>query len=723
MSLGGGLYSNYCDSSLPLYSSAINSATAKNISVIVAAGNGLNNVGPGNSTAIAAPACIQNAIPVSSVTKSDSIDTSYADRNWMVRLFAYGTNINSTYLSSSGYARLSGTSMATPHVAGAFAIVNQYLKLTGRTRTPQEIESIFVTTGKIIVDPSNLSQNFSRIDLYGAIHYIQTFPTYTNNVSYGESFRYTNFTTNITFNDNYGLDSAWLESNHTRNLVNYTYVLSGIEANLSRSFNLTTNYSSFSYRWHVNNSFGNLNSTSWQYVNIVNTPPTNLTIPELNWTTNSNLTLNLSQYFSDLDGDSLIFSNISVSNVSIIINQTNSIVTLIPQVNFNGTRYLVFYANDSINTTASNNVTLNIFRPIIIINTSTFNGSTTNFSNLTSFLNLPIIIEEINFGKINFSSVTLNSSSIDIDSNVNISLNRIEINSSVLSCFNVSANLTFYNINLTYPVIYKDGNSTYCVSYCSVLNSSNLTYLVQVPGFSVYDLREASCGDGICNAGESCSSCSVDCGACSSNSPGGGGGSSSSKEYKITEAQLLDGYSQKLNSKDKISFTILSKSHVLTLNQLSSNYANMTLTSSPINMLLSIGEEKRFNLTNADYYDLFVRLNNISSGKANITIKEIKDNIIILKPVVKNNTFENINKTFEDEKVSENLKSNYRDYLFFIIVGSILFIFIIIFLILKSKVLKTIENTDNEIRNSNKKRKNKITQKATKSFALAIQAF
>jgi len=72
------------------------------------------------------------------------------------------------------------------------------------------------------------------------------------------------------------------------------------------------------------------------------------------------------------------------------------------------------------------------------------------------------------------------------------------------------------------------------------LNLNNGNYALKVLGINQvfqigsnegsFTINVPYCGNGVCNTGESCSSCSADCGSCSSSSSasGGGGGSSSS---------------------------------------------------------------------------------------------------------------------------------------------------------------------------------------------------
>jgi hypothetical protein len=257
------------------------------------------------------------------------------------------------------------------------------------------------------------------------------------------------------------------------------------------------------------------------------------------WVMNSNNTLNLSQYFFDLDGNEINYTNLLANNVTLVINQTTKIVNFIPSSNWNGTSYVQFIANDSMNVTFSNNITLYIFKPVILVNSSIFDGaSTTNFSSLNNFINVSVIIEKNNTGMINFTSVDLSNQTIDL-SYVNISFNHIEINSNALPGFNKSALLTLLNLSFTSPMILKDGNN--CTS-CFRLDYSNGTLLFNVTGFSVYTTREdPRCGDGVCEStySETCSSCAGDCGACppSGGSPGGGGGGISVKAVNKTNNQ------------------------------------------------------------------------------------------------------------------------------------------------------------------------------------------
>jgi len=109
MSLGTSSYS-------PTFEAACRRATLAGITIVAAAGN----AGPGLST-VGYPARFADVIGVSA-SDSTNMLASFSSRGPEVDVAAPGVSINSTYKNKT-YATLSGTSMASPHVAGIAALV------------------------------------------------------------------------------------------------------------------------------------------------------------------------------------------------------------------------------------------------------------------------------------------------------------------------------------------------------------------------------------------------------------------------------------------------------------------------------------------------------------------------------------------------------------------------------------------------------------------------
>jgi len=119
MSLGG---SGTPDDPMAL---AVDAAVDAGVTVVVAAGND----GPGYQT-VSSPGVARKALTVGATNKSDQM-ADFSSRGPITEYYnlikpnvvAPGVSINSTF--RGGYEALSGTSMATPHITGAAALIKQ----------------------------------------------------------------------------------------------------------------------------------------------------------------------------------------------------------------------------------------------------------------------------------------------------------------------------------------------------------------------------------------------------------------------------------------------------------------------------------------------------------------------------------------------------------------------------------------------------------------------
>jgi subtilisin family serine protease len=107
-----------CDASNSAYKVAFDALRTLAIAPVVAAGN------ESSTTGIASPACISSAIAVAASFDTGDVVWSGSNSGPPLDLLAPGTNIRSS-MTGGGYASRTGTSMATPHVTGAFAVLRQ----------------------------------------------------------------------------------------------------------------------------------------------------------------------------------------------------------------------------------------------------------------------------------------------------------------------------------------------------------------------------------------------------------------------------------------------------------------------------------------------------------------------------------------------------------------------------------------------------------------------
>jgi len=399
--------------------------------------------------------------------------------------------------------------------------------------------------------------------------------------------------------------------------------------------------------------------------------------PTLNFTSpneTSGATINRNNIQINITANDTNLKNITIklyNSSRTIINTTNTTSTSLFS-NFTGLTDGIYYFNATACDNAGNcnysetrNVTIDANPPIMTIN------SPTNGSYYVSVL----------------FNVTLNKNSTcwySIDGAANKSMSSIDnrnFNATNSSMSQIAHNLTFscndslnnwnftsrmFYFDTTSPVVTlispEDDNSAYeedesipfkynvtdnfGIANCSlliedeihVIDTSIVNNTIETISHSIassgsYDWR-ITCYDRAGNHDDS-SLWTIDIQA--ADDGGGSSGSSSTDDeedpvvvYPISDTKLIEGYTRQMNIGDKLNFSINSSYHTLTLKSLKGKNATITIASTIQTITLKEGEEIKVDLTSDNYYELSVKLNNISSSAANFTLKSIYE----IKPVL-----------------------------------------------------------------------------------------
>ncbi len=156
MSLGGGQFSSNCDSQPQ--KAAIDNLRSVGIATVIASGN------DGFKSAISAPGCISSAISVGSTGDGSGATglnavSSFSNSASFLNLLAPGNLIRSSVPGDS-FANFQGTSMATPHVAGAWAV----LKSKSPGASVSEVYAALRDTGLQVTDTNGITKPRIRVD-------------------------------------------------------------------------------------------------------------------------------------------------------------------------------------------------------------------------------------------------------------------------------------------------------------------------------------------------------------------------------------------------------------------------------------------------------------------------------------------------------------------------------------------------------------------------------
>ena len=143
LSLGGGGPFQYACSHRA-YDMLARLLTRLKVAVVAASGN------EGRKRGIAAPACVRRIISVGAIDKKRRV-AKFSNSGRILDILAPGVEIRSSVPGSGKFKSFPGTSMAAPHVAGAFAVLRQ----AAPERSVRALARALTRSGRKIRDPDN----------------------------------------------------------------------------------------------------------------------------------------------------------------------------------------------------------------------------------------------------------------------------------------------------------------------------------------------------------------------------------------------------------------------------------------------------------------------------------------------------------------------------------------------------------------------------------------
>jgi len=151
-------------------------------------------------------------------------------------------------------------------------------------------------------------------------------------------------------------------------------------------------------------------------------------------------------------------------------------------------------------------------------------------------------------------------------------------------------------------------------------------------------------------------------------------GSSSSKTpmrwtgtFVINEEQFSEGNTKQVAVNKRLRFKVKNINHHLGILELTGTTAKIEVSSTPQEATLSVGDTRKFDVSEDGYYDLVVTLNSILEGKADLTIKYISE-LITTESEVGEQEKEDAAEVAESEEEIQESSSIFKKWWFWLVV-------------------------------------------------------